>query len=540
MDDLRDIENLFNEEFNFNKTFEYKDEYWNDALVVLKKAEKAVLIKKFLFGGGAILTLIVGAFFLVNSFDSYKLDHEVALNPLSDSELLAENNLSNSNDTQNNQLANNLLGNLKDNELTTNEKTNEIEGDENIVEHSNISSDGNTNNRVDYSTSEEETYVNNNGSSNQLTDRDYSKSKDRDYKNSTDRDYTKSKDRDYKNSTDRDYSKSKDRDYSKSKDRDYAKSSDRDYGKDEKNKSNGNAISALVDDVMNNSDANKQSSENQSSESQGADQNSTTNNSNQSNSSSSSAANQAIASRDIATLYLFNNELLDEMIETDIVDEKLEQKAMPVISLEENNRLAVVLNVGAVMNGGLNNNQVYFDLPYLGGEVYYQISNRLNVAIGAGWYTRSGINYIVQNNGTTYGFGKKEITSFISLDKVYFAEIPLKFNYQIKPNHLIGLGGSYSIVLGGSNRSWNNQLDYGPNGLNKLENQDLQNLNGFDNTYKNPISVFASYEFRYNRFGIEGRYYYGLNDFTVDDVVGKNQFDRNSRFLLTLKYLLIK
>ncbi len=211
-----------------------------------------------------------------------------------------------------------------------------------------------------------------------------------------------------------------------------------------------------------------------------------------------------------------------------------------IVSLEKNNKISLVANAGITFSRGYNGGKISADLPYLGGELYYQISNKINIAAGAGWYSRSNIGYILSSTSTSYGFGKSETSSITSLDKIYLLEIPLKINYQLKSNHLIGLGGAYSIVIGGENRQWTNSTDYTPTGINSNEMQNIEQLGGFTNTYNNTLSVFGTYEYRYKRFGVEARYYYGLNDLTIDEKVKLTAIDRNSRFLITLKYLLLK
>ena len=69
MDDINDIENKLKQGAN-EPVFEFKDQYWEDALIVLKQAEKDARKKRFfifllyLLGG---LALISGtAFYLFN------------------------------------------------------------------------------------------------------------------------------------------------------------------------------------------------------------------------------------------------------------------------------------------------------------------------------------------------------------------------------------------------------------------------------------------------------------------------------------------
>ena len=70
MDDINDIENKLKQGAN-EPVFEFKDQYWEDALIVLKQAEKDARKKRFfifllyLLGG---LALISGTATITNKF----------------------------------------------------------------------------------------------------------------------------------------------------------------------------------------------------------------------------------------------------------------------------------------------------------------------------------------------------------------------------------------------------------------------------------------------------------------------------------------
>src|SRR5690606_10480071 len=98
-----------------------------------------------------------------------------------------------------------------------------------------------------------------------------------------------------------------------------------------------------------------------------------------------------------------------------------EKEEFKIISYEEkNHKLSFVINVGALASKSFNENQINLDAPYLGGELYYQINNKFNASIGGGWYTRSKIGYLTNYTSILYGFGKRETTTTVSFDKIYF------------------------------------------------------------------------------------------------------------------------
>lgn len=219
-----------------------------------------------------------------------------------------------------------------------------------------------------------------------------------------------------------------------------------------------------------------------------------------------------------------------------------EKEEFKIISYEKNNRkLSFMVNIGALGSKSFTKDQINIDAPYLGGELYYQISNKFNVSIGGGWYTKSKIGYLTKYESTKYGFGKNETTTTVLFDKIYLIEIPIKINYALTTNHLIGAGASYSFILKGENVILSSQTQYGPYATISLGNDKEQRITSFEGAYTNSSkAIFLSYEYRLNRLGAELRYHYGLNDITNDNIFNKIQIDRNSRLLFTLKYLLFK
>lgn len=259
-----------------------------------------------------------------------------------------------------------------------------------------------------------------------------------------------------------------------------------------------------------------------------------------SNSPSTTSSNSAVSTQ---KLEVYNSIGLDaNTIKDSLAQYHGEKEEFKIISYEEkNHKLSFVINVGALASKSFTEKQINLDAPYLGGELYYQISNKFNASIGGGWYTRSKIGYLTNYTSTQYGFGKSETTTTVSFDKIYFVEIPLKINYALTKNHLVGAGATYSFILGGENRVLSSQTESGAYGTLSTQSEQEQSIPGYEGAYtNNSKAIFLSYEYRFKRLGAEARYHYGLNDITNDNIFKKNQIDRNSRFLITLKYLLFK
>lgn len=512
MDDLRNIEDIYADGPNANKPFVYKEEYWDNALVELKKAERAILIKKFLIGSVALLILVGGIFFLTNSFDDYQLNDKVTLNQNDSNNSSLQNLTPNNTNSSEYQVDNNQVGVFEDSNYETSDFLSDNGSEILDKTNKNLNKNGNSNNR-DYSTnSKTKTAVNTNSTL---------KENKRNPKGNSNKE-GKSKNNSSAVETDRNPLT------------DDIKNNDKVLVDNSEKSSNNNSKDKQGVSGFNDSDLSKAGSHSLKTENnKGSDL----------NSSSKAGIVTSKKTRIPEELIIINYTKIDKAYEPIKFPKRgntSQNAKIPLIDLEKAYRFSLVLNLGFNIHKGLNNNDPYVDFAYLGGELYYQISNRLNMSVGFSSYNRSGIGYVIQNTYTQYGFGKKEITEVTALDKVYFIEVPVKINYHVGKNHFIGMGGAYSSIVSGENRSWNNEIDYGPDGVSLLENQNSKKLGGFSNTYSNSMELFASYEYRFRRFGGELRYYYGLNDFTINETLKNNQFDRNSRFLISLKYLLFR
>lgn len=451
---MNDIEQQISQNAN-NKTFEYKEAYWDSALAKLKTAEAAKRRKGFfwiffgtlLFGG-------IGTFFIINNLNKNELVNYSPRTSLNEKLTTNSNNNKNTANTpQNNQ--------------------------NNIKSTTPINTDGDNNDNEDKNLHNQTSTINSNGSQNTAANSSGIKVKNQssDNLNTT-----------YKSITSTPTSKNN-----------------------------------TGDVIANNNVSNANNTSN--------------------NSKLNSVGSKKNTESMFISLFPHTSVVLDTNTGNNTLAQYSSNEKLEIISRENDtkHKLSFVINVGALASQSFNENNINFDFPYLGGELYYQINNKFNVSIGGGWYKKSRVGYINNYISNDYGFGKNETTTVVSFDKIYFAEIPLKINYALTPNHLIGLGGSYSFILGSENRIFSNQTNYGANGTEYSVNDNEEKIAGLENSYtKSSQALFVSYEYRKNRLGAEIRYYFGLNDITNDNIFEKTQFDRNSRLLFTLKYLLFK
>ena len=262
------------------------------------------------------------------------------------------------------------------------------------------------------------------------------------------------------------------------------------------------------------------------------------------NSSNKSAIDQR--NKEIAKVNDFEklSSILIDPTKDQIISNKLPNEAIPVISLE--NKWMLVANVGTNFSQSLGVGASVFDVPNAGLEVYYQFNNKLNLSLGGAWYKKSNLDLVIPNTNTrTYSFGSNSSSEIIQLKELSFFEVPLKLSYQWRRNHLVSAGFSYSHILSGkSTRSFVTSGN-DANGVIQSSEVKSEELGYFPNLFANGThDLFVGYEWHFGRFGLEGRYYHGLNDYTKTFVHQKQEYliedHTNSRIVFYLKYLIIK
>ncbi len=456
MDDINDIENKLKQGAN-EPVFEFKDQYWEDALIVLKQAEKDARKKRFfifllyLLGG---LALISGtAFYLFN-------DNSKSTDALSSAKNNSTNTIVNSqnkgNETSIN-TSNNQAHDVKDDDLELIDNQNDPQ--ENTLSNGNV---------------------------------DQLKSSNNEGKDAND----------LKLTTNKSFNLS---DVGQLKDN----SNPSKLKTVNANNSKGDLVFVAED---NSSNKNVIDQKNQ----------------------------ETVKVNDLEKL----NSILIDPTKDQIISNKLPNETIPVISLE--NKWMLVANVGTNFSQSLGEGESAFDVPNAGLEVYYQFNNKLNLSLGGTWYKKSNLDLVIPNTNTlSYSFGSKSSSEIIQLKELSFVEIPLKLSFQWRRNHLISTGFSYSYILGGKSTRSFVASGNDANGVIESSETKSEELGYYPNLFtKGTFDLFVGYEWRFGRFGLEGRYYQGINDFTKTFTHQEAEYltdnHRNSRFVFYLKYLIIK
>lgn len=524
MSDLNNIEQKLKAGATEPSPFEYKDAYWTDALAALKKAERAAFYKKFFFFFLAFSVLGVGSYLLIFNSPSLSLN-KADLSSNKQTELLKDKENQNLDNSSNNLVNNN--DNSSNNELSVNS-----EGGNSVDDNSNVSSNSTIDNNNNLALNSEGENINSVSSG--LGDGASTNIRNNSSLNNT------------SNSPSNQTSRSSGNGQSLANESNGSTSNTNEGSINANNTSRTNIIGNNTN--RSNLNSNRSINNNSTNLSDGLSLNnniSSPSSLNDKQSDNNNVSNSLSNVRAQVVLEKFVSTKLEEVNKTDLKSYPLEEAK--VISLEKKGskrKISLIANIGTVYSQGFYNGEPKFDLPYLGGEVAYQLTNKLNVSLGAGYYNKTNINQLIEGKSSViYGFGKTTQSSYISLDEVSFLEIPLKVSYAIKPYLLVGTGVSYSHVIGGKNRAWNNiNLDAENANLDALNDFQSESQSLYTNVYaKGSYDLFGSIEGRYKRFGAELRYYYGLNDMSIykGDVI-EHGFDRNSRFLITFKFLLFK
>ena len=176
--------------------------------------------------------------------------------------------------------------------------------------------------------------------------------------------------------------------------------------------------------------------------------------------------------------------------------------------------------------------KVKIDFPYVGIEVGYIFKNNMLLTLGAGWYQNYNINYSLESETETlYSYGKTQVMESIVLNKMYWLEIPIKISYPISTKSRVGFGAAYSQLLGGKSTYSRQDIftDYSSSEVTSTEMSDIYNGYSDKISTKN-YSILSSYQYQYNKFGTELKYYYGLNNLINEEEI------KNNRVTLTIKY----
>ncbi len=122
-------------------------------------------------------------------------------------------------------------------------------------------------------------------------------------------------------------------------------------------------------------------------------------------------------------------------------------------------------------------------IPYVGLDLTYKFSQPLSVSTGVGFYSRTINSDPVDYYFDQYNFGLNRTVATFTLKSSSWLEIPFKLNYNFYKGHFIGIGGSYSHNLSAkndivTNLSFSNEDEIST--INQIQ-EDYKNYTGFYN-----------------------------------------------------------
>lgn len=217
------------------------------------------------------------------------------------------------------------------------------------------------------------------------------------------------------------------------------------------------------------------------------------------------------------------------------LDSAQNQTASQVTQNKFKGKISFQAFVGGIAGGKMDGSKgTLINFPYAGLEIGYSLTPSLTVSSGLGYYQRKMNPLALSVTLNEFRFGLNQYQAKISLDQSTWLEVPIKFNYKLREGHYLSAGASASFLVAAKN-SISTDLVFS-NENTKLENSISEEYKKYRGFYNNSYSLQGSYQFYFKKLGIEINYHYGLNDIVKDDLIQVKGINRNSRLAFTLKY----
>lgn len=108
--------------------------------------------------------------------------------------------------------------------------------------------------------------------------------------------------------------------------------------------------------------------------------------------------------------------------------------------------------VGGIAGGKMDGSKgTLFNFPYAGLEIGYSLTPSLSISSGLGYYQRKMNPLALSVTLNEFRFGLNQYQAKISLDQSTWLEVPIKFNYKIREGHYLSAGASASFLLTAKN-----------------------------------------------------------------------------------------
>lgn len=183
---------------------------------------------------------------------------------------------------------------------------------------------------------------------------------------------------------------------------------------------------------------------------------------------------------------------------------------------------------GATQGSGLS--------PVLGFSVTHYFNTNISAHIGLQYNSLTNVNTLYSASTSQYDFGATNNVTSVTLKTLYYAALPIQFQYHFSSNDVIGIGANMLyLVNSNSNVVSYNQNYFGTSGYTSVNKTGyMDGINTWD------AQLTLAYRRKISRFTISVEGYYGLLDIENNSFFNNNVFERNSGLRTILSFDIIK
>ncbi|HSY75373.1 MAG TPA: hypothetical protein VK890_00875, partial [Bacteroidia bacterium] len=139
-------------------------------------------------------------------------------------------------------------------------------------------------------------------------------------------------------------------------------------------------------------------------------------------------------------------------------------------------------------------------------------------------------------NISQYDFGSTNNVTAVTLKTLYYAALPIQFQYNINNNDIISVGANVLYLI----NSNSNVVSYSQNYFGTSGYTSVDKMGYMDGINNLDAQLTLAYRRKINRFTISVESYYGLLDIENNSFFNNNVFERNSGLRAILSFDIIK
>ncbi|HWY97809.1 MAG TPA: hypothetical protein VNY36_01880 [Bacteroidia bacterium] len=174
--------------------------------------------------------------------------------------------------------------------------------------------------------------------------------------------------------------------------------------------------------------------------------------------------------------------------------------------------------------------------PILGLSVTHYFSTNISARIGLQYNSFANLNTLYSVSSSQYDFGSTNSVTSITLKTLYYAALPIQFQYNISNNDIIGVGANVLYLI----NSNSNVVSYSQNYFGTSGYTSADKIGYMDGINNLDAQLTLAYRRKINRFTISVEGYYGLLDIENNSFFNNNVFERNSGLRAILSFDIIK